>query len=70
MSTETLARFSDTSRSARATELTVVIGRLALKTVKARMMIKMMRRRRMAMEIPMQVLRRFRERAAAAAAAD
>ncbi|KAA0050260.1 hypothetical protein E5676_scaffold180G00280 [Cucumis melo var. makuwa] len=40
MSTETLARFSDTSRSTRAMELMVVIGRLALKTVKVTMILK------------------------------
>lgn len=65
MSTATLARFSDTSRSARATELIAVIGRLALNTVKAKMIIRITRRRTMAMETPMQVLRRLRERAVA-----
>lgn len=40
MSTETLARFTDTSRSARETELEVVIRRLALKTVKETMILK------------------------------
>lgn len=60
--TADLAMLSDKSRSARATELMVVIGRLALKTVKAKMTIRTMRRRTVAMETPMQVLRRRRER--------